>query len=199
MQTSLKWSVEGCQKAADSSGWSMTYLTWWTVKGQTLAWIQMILLRPSKQPLGTNPGLSFTRLWRVNVYCMWMYLNYLIAWLFLILYRGVKGKKSWKILSWHWGKASFKAHPPSSGGRLMSVCLMSLLRDILLQVQTHSSSRVKGWARKWWVDYSRPGRSGVCRMKPGLFGGWTALCTHNGVTNIHSWAEHDNMLFMHTH
>lgn len=123
-----------------------------------------------------------------------MYLNYLIAWLFLALYREVKGKKQraeTKILSWHWSKASFKAHPPSSGGRLVSVCLMSLQRDIFLQVQTHSSYRVKGWARKWWVDYSQPGRLGVCLMNPGLFGGCTVLYTRSGVTNIHSWAEHD--------
>lgn len=37
---------------------------------------------------------------------------------------------------------------PSSGGSIVLVCLMSLQRDVLLKVQTHSSSRVRGCAGK---------------------------------------------------
>ncbi len=84
-------------------------------------------------------------------------------------------------LVWHWGNTSFfKVPSPNTGGSLVSVCLMCLQRNILLQVQTHSSCRVKGWARKWWVDYSQPGRFDVHLIKPWLF--WW-MYTHSSVCN----------------
>lgn len=61
-----------------------------------------------------------------------------------------------ETLTRHWGNTSLSlAHPPATGGSLVSEYLTSPRREILLQVQTHSSCGVKGRAGKWWVDYSQ--------------------------------------------